>query len=176
MEAIAEQVAFAIIDAPLEQINLAEWLFTLKSEEYRQCSKAHIAAGTSLTHDGKRMSINVEKVSGNLMIQHYVEEIGARDHCRVRSVSDSFSAMGQTKLGVVWELRVKKLTDESCEFSNRVTILMTKEFAALLKDANIPDLDALNASISDNVEAHNKQETPLFAKNIEQKALNKTWN
>jgi hypothetical protein len=44
--------------------------------------KNHIAAAASMTPEGKRMSLNVEHV-GNLMVQHYVEEISERSHCRL---------------------------------------------------------------------------------------------
>jgi hypothetical protein len=50
--------------------------------------KNHIAAAASMTPEGKRMSLNVEHV-GNLMVQHYVEEISERAHGRLVSSSDS---------------------------------------------------------------------------------------
>jgi hypothetical protein len=31
------------IQAPLDQVNVSEWLFTLSDKEYQQCSPAHIA-------------------------------------------------------------------------------------------------------------------------------------
>ncbi len=175
MEVISESVATAIINAPFEEIDLATWLFTLKSHEYQACSSAHIAAGSSIAPDGKRMSINVERVADNLMIQHYVEEIGERDHCRVYSLSDSYSPAGMTKLGIIWELKVKKLTDTVCEFTNRVVVLMTKEFSAMLTAAGITDLDSVKYSMGQNVLAHNQEETPLFAKDIETKAFTGIW-
>ena len=52
---------------------------------------SHIAGGTSRTDDGKRMSINVERIAGNMLIQHYVEDIAEPYHVRVNSLSDSFT-------------------------------------------------------------------------------------
>jgi hypothetical protein len=175
MEVISESRATAIINAALETIDLTEWLFTLKSHEYQSCSPAHIAAGSSVSANGKRMSINVEQVADNLLIQNYIEEVGERDHCRVNSISDSFSPAGRTKLGVIWELKVEKRNDKSCVFINQVKILMTDEFSSLLKAAGITDLNPVKAIMEQNLSAHNQEETPLFAKDIERKALSGIW-
>jgi hypothetical protein len=90
-----------IINAPCESINLTGWVFGLTDEEYQACSKDHIAAASSFTPDGKRMSINVERI-GSLIVQHYVEEISERCHCRLISVSDTFGpdTTGPGKVGV----------------------------------------------------------------------------
>ena len=37
----------AIICAPVDMIDIPEWLFTLTDEEYQQCSVAHIAGGAT---------------------------------------------------------------------------------------------------------------------------------
>jgi hypothetical protein len=74
--------------------------FTLADDEYQRCSKAHIAAGASIDPAGKRVSINVEKV-GNLIISHYNEDVSAKDHCRVVSISDVLTVQGgRTKLQI----------------------------------------------------------------------------
>jgi hypothetical protein len=175
MGVISESRVTALINAPIEMIDLTEWLFTLKSHEYQACSSAHIAAGSSISANGKRMSINVEQVADNLLIQNYIEEIGIKDHCRLNSISDSFSPAGKTKLGVIWEIKVEKRTDRSCEFINRVTVLMTDEFSSLLKAVGVTDLNPVKAIMEQNLWAHNLEETPLFAKNIESKALSGVW-
>lgn len=89
---IAESAAEAIIRAPLASINLTEWVFTLTDSQYQACSKDHYAGATTLTPEGKRMSLNVERV-GNLMVQHYVEDVAEQSHVRLVSQSDS---IGQT--------------------------------------------------------------------------------
>jgi hypothetical protein len=170
MEVLAESTATTLINAPVEAINLADWLFTLKDDEYQACSSAHIAGGASFSSKGKRMSINVEKVGESLLVQHYVEEISNKDHCRVNSHSDSLSPSGNTKLGVTWELKVKGISSSSCEFSNHVIVSLTTEFAAMLAKANITDLDPVKTRMQNNLELHNREETPLFAKDIEAKA------
>lgn len=53
-------------------------------------------------------------------MQHYIEEIGQADHLRLVSTSDVFTPTGGTKIGVISELSVKKIDDETCEFTNTV--------------------------------------------------------
>ncbi|MDQ6531119.1 hypothetical protein [Flavobacterium sp. LHD-85] len=176
MESFTESTTIATINAPLENIDLTEWLFTLKDKEYQECSASHIAAGNSTAEDGRRISINVEQIAGNLLIQHYVEDISKRNHCAVNSLSDSLSPLGRTTLIIRWELKVKKLTDSSCELSNHVVISLTEHFLQLLAGAGVSDLEPVRMGMKDNLEAHNKEETPLFAANIQKKALSGIWN
>lgn len=173
MDVLAESVAVAVVNAPIEQIDLTEWLFTLKDTEYQACSIGHIACGSSISASGKHMSLNVEQVGDSLLVQHYVEEISKRDHCRVNSHSDAILQAGKTKLDVTWELKVKKQSDTSCELSNRVVVILTNEFSSLLAKANITDLSPVKHRMQQNLELHNNEETPLFAKDIELKALKK---
>ncbi|MDU6750559.1 MAG: hypothetical protein E6447_23180, partial [Bradyrhizobium sp.] len=56
----------AIINAPLERVDIPQWCFNLSEREYQGCSPAHVAAGVTTTPDGKRMSINVEIIGGSL--------------------------------------------------------------------------------------------------------------
>jgi hypothetical protein len=63
----------------------------------------------------------------------------------------------------------------STELSNRFIVLLTEEFATLLKQANITDLGPVKDNMAQNAGAHNKEETPFFAKDIEMKALAGTW-
>ena len=176
MEILAECTAKAMIHCAAEKINITDWLFTLKDQEYQSCSVSHIAGGTSVSQEGKRMSINVERVADNLLIQHYVEEIGEENHCRVNSISDSFSALGRTKLGITWELKIIALTVNSCEFVNKVAITSTNEFLELLKSVNIIDIEAVKIQMLQNVEEHNAEETPLFAADIYNKVLTGKWD
>jgi hypothetical protein len=67
----------AIINAPLDKIDLPKWAFTLPDHEYQSCSPAHVATGFTTAPDGKRMSINVEVRGGVPTVQHYVETLCA---------------------------------------------------------------------------------------------------
>jgi hypothetical protein len=77
---IVDSSITAIINAPIEKIDIPKWCFTLAEHEYQGCSPAHIAAGFTTAPDGKRMSINVEVIGGSLMVQLYVETLGEKDH------------------------------------------------------------------------------------------------
>ncbi|PRY36859.1 hypothetical protein [Umezawaea tangerina] len=66
-------VAQAVLDAPVERVDLAEWLFTLTDAEYRAAARGHHAAGVSVDDRG-RGTVNVESVGGNLLVQHYRAE------------------------------------------------------------------------------------------------------
>jgi hypothetical protein len=43
----------AVIHAPVDKIDIPEWLFTLIDEEYQQCSIAHIPGATTHSPDGE---------------------------------------------------------------------------------------------------------------------------
>jgi hypothetical protein len=53
----------ATIHAPIDKVNIADWLLNLPDAEYQRCAPPdHIAAGSTTTDDGRPMSINVEVV------------------------------------------------------------------------------------------------------------------
>jgi hypothetical protein len=144
--------------------------------EYQACSAAHIACGSSVAEDGKMLSINVEMVGDNLLIQHYHEDISEIDHCRVSSISDSISPLGRATMGITWELKVKKISDEVTEFSNHITVFLTEDLKVLFEKTGITDLGLVKPEMLKNAAKHNYEETPLFAKDIEKKANEGTWN
>jgi hypothetical protein len=159
----------ATIHAPIEEIDIPTWCFSLPEAEYQACSPAHCSAGVTTAPDGRRMSINVEVLGGSPMVQHYVEEISERNHLRLVSNSDVFTPAGRIKVGVVWDLSVKKIDDHSCEFTNTVHSTSTPELMEFLAKQGIP-WEVFKAARKPISEAHNKQETPLFAKSIERHA------
>lgn len=163
----------ATIEAPIEKVDIPAWCFTLSESEYQACSPAHCAAGVTTAPDGRRMSINVEVLGGSVMVQHYVEEIGQPDHLRLVSDSDVFTPTGRIKVGVIWDLRVQKVDDARCEFTNTVHSTTTPELMDFLGKQGIP-FEVFQAARRPISEAHNRQETPLFAKSIERHALRKS--
>jgi putative intracellular protease/amidase len=86
------------------------------------------------------------------------------------SVSDSLSAAGHTKLQVVWELSVKKIDEQTCEYTNHIHSIAIDQTLAFLKKHNIAFESARDARQHAS-QAHNQEETPRFAKSIERKAL-----
>ena len=167
---LSESSYSATINAPIEFVDIPTWLFNLPDAEYQRCSPAHIAAGFSLSDDGKRMSLNVEVIGGSLMVQHYVEDVGEKDHCRVISTSDVLTPTGRTKVRIIWELSVKPIDANSCEFTNHVKGEATPEFMDFLGKNGVPFEQAKQARQAAS-SAHNAQETPMFAKSIEAQAL-----
>jgi hypothetical protein len=159
----------AIINAPIENVDLPKWCFTLADHEYQGCSPAHVAAGFTTSSDGKRMSINVEVIGGVPMVQHYVEKVGRKDHLVLESVSDVFTATGRTAINVLWEMSVKAIDGDRCELTNHVRSSATKEFLAFLDRQGIP-FEVFRAQRQPMSIAHNQGETPLFAASIERAA------
>lgn len=159
----------AIINEPVEAIDLAAWAFSLPDLEYQGCSPAHVAAGFTTAPDGTRMSINVEVIGGSLMVQHYVERQGDRDHLILESVSDVFTPGGRTTINVLWELSVRAIDGKRCAFTNHVRSTATPELVAFLERQGIP-FDVFRAQRMPMSVAHNAGETPLFASSIERAA------
>jgi hypothetical protein len=160
----------AIINAPIDRIDIPAWCFNLSEREYQGCSPAHIAAGFTTAPDGKRMSINVEIIGGSLMVQHYVETLGQKDHLVLDSDSDVFTPTGRTSIHVTWDLSVKDIGGGQCAFTNRVRSYATDEMIAFLSRQGIP-FDQFRAQRQPASIAHNQGETPLFAASIERAAL-----
>ena len=159
----------ALINAPIEQIDIAEWLFNLPDAEYQRCSKAHIAAGSSRTVENEPMSINVEMIGAALVIQHYVATEYGRDYCRMLSVSETITARGRSKVQVLWELKAERFTNDSCIYTNEIRANATPEFLGFIAEHNIPLAEAAKERQAAS-DAHNLEETPNFAKSIENKA------
>jgi hypothetical protein len=167
---LVESSFSAIINAPVETVDIPSWCFGLPESEYQSCSPAHCSAGATTAPDGRRMSINVEILGGSLMVQHYVEEIGKPDLLRLVSNSDVFTPTGRTKIHVLWDLSVSKIDDKTCEFTNTVHSSATPELMDFLGRQGIP-WEVFKIARKPISEAHNRQETPLFAKSIERYAL-----
>ena len=159
----------AIINAPIDKVDIPNWCFNLSEREYQGCSPAHIAAGFTTAPDGRRMSINVEIIGGSLMVQHYVETLGHKDHLVLDSTSDVFTPNGRTTIHVTWELSVKELDAGRCELTNRVRSYATEEFMTFIAKQGIP-FDLFRAQRQPASIAHNQGETPLFAASIERAA------
>jgi hypothetical protein len=116
------------------------------------------------------MSINVEMIGGNKFVQHYVEDVAEKHHVRLVSLSDTFSPNGHTRVQVVWELSVRPLDPGRCEFTNHVHGKATDELYAFLDRYGLP-FEAAKQARRQASEAHNRIETPLFAKSIERHTL-----
>jgi hypothetical protein len=168
--ALSHVVAKAIINAPFEKVDIADWLLNLPDAEYQKCSINHIAAGATSTYGGQPMSINVEMIGDALVIQHYVATELRPDYCRMLSQSDVIGKNGRTKVQVLWELKARRIDDNSCEYTNEIHATATPEFLEFIAAHGITLAHAAAArQLASGL--HNDEETPLFAKSIERKAL-----
>src|SRR5208282_6581637 len=148
----------SIINAPIEKINIADWLFTLPDPEYQRCAHAHIAAGTTTTDDGRPMMVTTEMVS-DVMIQHWVAEVREPGHCRMVSISDAITAGGRTKVQAVWELSAKKIDDRTCEYRNTLSAAATDEFLAFIQKNGIT-MEQAKAPRQAALDLHNRKRHP----------------
>ncbi|WP_223598705.1 hypothetical protein [Chryseobacterium sp. GVT01B] len=173
--ALSHSSVSVIINAPIEKVNIADWLLNLPDAEYQRCSTQHIGAAISTTFDGKPVSLNVETIGDALMVQHYVADVHRPDYCRMLSTSDSITKNGRTKVQVLWELKVTKIDENTCLYTNEIHATATPEMFEYLKEhgINLTDAAASRQAASDT---HNHEETPNFAKSIENKALTGQYN
>ncbi|MDR6660790.1 hypothetical protein J2W51_003360 [Tardiphaga robiniae] len=160
-----------VLDIAADKIDIADWLFNLPNDEYKRCCPPdHVACGATYTDDGKRMSINVERIGETLMIQQYVGEITEKHHCRMVSISDAFTPNGRTKVQIIWDLSIKPIDADHCEYTNSVIAHPTEEFLAFLKEHNV-SFETAAAGRQAAGGDHNHRETPLFAESMKRKAL-----
>lgn len=125
--AVSHVIAKAIINAPIEKVNIADWLLNLPDAEYQKCSVNHMAAGVTSTYDGQPMSINVEMIGDALVIQHYVATEHRADYCHILSKSDVIGKNGRSTVKVLWELRATRIDDNTCEYTNEIHATATPE-------------------------------------------------
>jgi hypothetical protein len=121
------------------------------------------------------VSINVERI-GSLIVQHYVEEISERRRCRLISLSDTFgpdiAARGQ--VGVRWEFSVEPIGATKAKFINHVEVKAVSGFEDALRRQGVT-LEQGQQRAQSVLAPHNAEETLLFAKDIERKALAGRW-
>ena len=163
---LTQSTVTALIDAPIEAIDISGWLQTLPDKEYQRCAPPdHKAAGYTTTDDGRPMSINVEMIGDRLIVQHYVYEIADRQHCHMVSLSDVLTPQGWTTSQVIWDLSVIDNGDGTCTYTNGVTSHPTTGFLAFIDKNGIAFSDAAAASQA-ATDDHNHRETPSYAASI----------
>lgn len=163
------------IDVPFDCIDIADWLFNLPESEYlRCCEPDHIACGSTFTDDGRKMSINVEKIGTSLVVQHYVADEATPSYCRMNSISDVFTMNGErTQVNVIWELIAEPIDGNRTRYTNQVTCHPTDAFMAFIEQHGQSFEDAANARQAAGGD-HNRRETPKFAESIARKALTRS--
>jgi hypothetical protein len=154
------------VGAPLESVDLSAWAFHLSSEEYVGCAPEHHGSVQAALPGGKRVFVSVETIGGSFMTHDYVEEIAERS--RVRAISSSsqlwWGRALPTTMKVTWDVRLAPLTKQTCQLSCEI-LVETADDALLAAIARQP------AGTVDSVQAHCARETPMFAADMERKAL-----
>jgi hypothetical protein len=61
--ALSDSTVHATINAPFDQVDLADWLSNLSDEEYQRCAPGeHKACAHGITEDGRPETLNVEMI------------------------------------------------------------------------------------------------------------------
>jgi hypothetical protein len=154
------------VGAPLELLDLSAWAFHLSSDEYVSCAPEHHGSVQAALPDGKRVFVSVETIGGSFMTHDYVEEIAERS--RMRAVSSSsqlwWGPAVPTVMRVAWDVRLEPLTKQTSQLLCEI-LVETADEALLTVIARQP------AGAVDSVQAHCSRETPMFAADMERKAL-----
>jgi hypothetical protein len=143
--------------APIEQIDLNEWLFTLSDADYQACARGHRAAGV-FVQDGVRGMVNVEAMGGHLIVQHYQEVTATPSYVEMvseRSRVYLFHLIPAT-IQVRWTMSATARTADSSDFRCTVELTLNPVLRVL------GGLSALSVAIR----AHTREETQRFADDI----------
>jgi hypothetical protein len=156
----------ATIDAPIDKVDIGDWLLNLPEREYQRCAPPdHKACGYTTTDDGRPMSINVEMIGTGLVVQHYVAELHEKDHCHMVSTSDVLTPHGWTTVQVVWDLKADPIDDKTSRYTNTVTSYPTAEFMEFIARHGQTFEEAASARQASSSD-HCRRETPLYAASI----------
>ena len=170
---LAHTIPKAEIIAPTGFIDLTDWLFHVDEWDYKACtptSHAHKSAAFTHAPDGRRMSINVEDFGQALVVEHYVEDISEKLHCKVASISDVLIGREYTTVEAVWEITAKPLEGDRHEFINNCGIYTTPEYDAYLVKHG-KSYESARDEFQKALEAHCAEETPYFAASIQRRVL-----
>jgi hypothetical protein len=168
---LTDSTESAVLNAPIDKVDIAGWLLALPDAEYQRCAiPDHKAAGYSTTDDGRPMSINVEEIGGSLIVQHYVAEIHEPTHCRMVSLSDLQTPGGWTKVQVIWDLSVEAVDSKTCRYTNTIVSYPTRHFLDSLAAAGL-DFQDVATERRMAIGAHNRHEAPQYAASIARKAI-----
>ncbi|HZZ32052.1 MAG TPA: hypothetical protein VFE10_08660 [Phenylobacterium sp.] len=159
--------ASATVRAAMESVDLTAWAFQLTSEEYVSCApREHHGSVQAQLADGRRVFVSVETIGGLLLSHSYLAEVAARNH--LRAVSPASQVIPRSgapySVRVTWELKLEPLTAESCRLD--CAVLVETADRELAQGSTHPASDAPGP-----LQAHCSVETPLYAADIERKAL-----
>jgi hypothetical protein len=149
-----------VLNAPIERINLADWIFNLCDSEYQATVRGHRAAGT-FSDRGTRGTINVESMGGHLIIQHYREVRTEPSYVQLRSDNSRAYLFHLVPVAVQvrWTMQATARTADSSDFTCTVEVTLPPVVHVLSK------MTALGYFIR----KHTLEETVGFANDISRK-------
>jgi hypothetical protein len=158
--------AAAPVRAPLDAVDLAAWVFHITSDEYVRCAPQHHGSAQASLPDGRRVFISVETIGGSFMAHHYVANLATRDHVRAVSPASQLwsTGVGPIAMRVTWDLRIEPAPGDACRLVCEV-LVETADASLAARAAQRPP------NVPNPVEAHVTLETPMFAADLEGKAL-----
>ena len=92
----------------------------------------------------------------------------------MNSHSDVFGPLGRTAWDITWEVSVESVGSSQCRFTNHILVYATDDFLGKLNERAISMSQARDAA-QRAAHAHNEEEAPLFAADIERKAVAGQW-
>jgi hypothetical protein len=156
----------AILNAPVDDVDLENWLFTLSDSEYQASARGHLGAGTFI-EDGVRGSVNLESIGGTLMVQHY-HAVSTRAN-RVEMLSK------RTRGYVFHVIPVHFLVHWTLTATPETSETTTFECAVELKMSPLIRLAATLIATRYFLRKHVDEETPGFAADINRKLASRLW-
>lgn len=156
---LADVVSEAVVDAPIEELDLSYWVFAMGDRDYRRCARGHIACGSSPLPGGARASINVESVGGHLLVQHYEPEVFEPRHIRMVSHASEMwiFRLIPSRVRVIWDVSLHGREQGGCTFRDHIRVEHRSRLLWLLSKL---------ALINRIVQQHDDEETPAFAANL----------
>ncbi len=119
---LADVTSEAEIGLPAGEVDLKRWLNDFSSEDYRNAAKGHWAMAAGLDRNRKNMTINVESISGHLMVQNY-RNAAIHPHS-LRLISDRTDLwvfhIVRISVRVETELKIKAVNRSACLLKCRV--------------------------------------------------------
>lgn len=120
-----------VINAPVDQVDLKEWLFTLSDSEYQATAKGNKAAGT-FTTDGVRGMVNVESIGNVIVVQHYLAVRADSTHMEMLSERSLVYLLHliPTPVWVRWTMTAVAKTEDTTTLSCTVQTRMPPPVAS----------------------------------------------
>lgn len=155
---LADVVSECAVESPIEELDLAYWVYAMSDRDYRNCARGHYGCGSSPLPGGARSSINAECVGGHFLVQHYEPELLEPHHIRMVSPASDMWIFRfiPSRVKVIWDVSLVPDGSVRCVFRDHIRVEHKSRLLWLLSKL---------ALINWVVQKHDDEETPLFAAN-----------